>query len=634
MKKLRFTALLLSAAVLITGTTAGTDRILVRAAEPQELFWEEALQEETGEEQTAEAPQEKMAVVYLTDYYEVKEQPKVTAAAVVTVMSGQTVFVDECGLYEDEAWFRVHFSVGEEEYAGYIQEKNLAYSDERLILWKQEMLPEEPNVLTADGTMQLTEDIAQFPASYQQALMELKAAHPNWVFVKMNTGLSWGEVIYNEITPSNRSLVPSSSPSAWKQAYYGGGWYYASRAIVQYYMDPRNFLTEREIFQFEQLTYNASYHSAEAVQSFLNTTFMAGVPAGETKSYAQLFYEIGASLGVSPFHLASRVYQEQGQGTSPLISGVYPGYEGYYNYFNVGASGSTTTQVILSGLERAVQEGWNSIYASLYGGARMVSKNYILRGQDTLYLQKFDVDGGVYDGVNNGLYSHQYMQNICAPTSEGRSIYKLYQQNNAVDNCFVFKIPVYENMPFHACAIPAEYTDLEKTEWYFDYVSYAVKAGIMSGVSDNLFEPDAALTRAQLATILYNYAGCPQVTYTNVFADVPDGQWYTAPILWAWEQGIISGYGNGLFGTDDPVTREQMVQMVYQMGIYEGMYVGADEAVLNQFNDRNTLSDWAVPAMSWAVQVGIISGRDGGMFPKEGSSRAEAATVLYYFSAF
>ena len=141
-----------------------------------------------------------------------------------------------------------------------------------------------------------------------------------------------------------------------------------------------------------------------------------------------------------------------------MISGTYPGYEGYYNYFNIGASGSTSTQEIVSGLEKAKEKGWNSVRASLTGGAEFVSRSYILRGQDTLYLQKFDVDSS-YDG----LYWHQYMQNICAPSSEGSNIRKLYAGAGALDNAFVFRIPVYNNMPEIPCPKPVQSFDIVLT---------------------------------------------------------------------------------------------------------------------------------------------------------------------------
>ena len=296
------------------------------------------------------------------------------------------------------------------------------------------------------------EDIEKFPESYKKALYTLKEAHPNWTFEVMNTGLDWNDVVYNEMNPSNRSLVPTYFDSRFVGAYYGDGWACATQTAVEYYLDPRNWLTEDYIFQFEQLTYNADTQGLVTVQKVLQNTFMSGYIQNDGVNdyekigltYAQAFHDIGESIGVSPVHLATRVKQEQGtQGTSDLISGVYPGYEGYYNYYNIQASGSTHEQIVANGLNEAKSEGWNSRYAALLGGSQKVANRYILRGQDTLYLQKFDVDGR-YDGR----YWHQYMQNLAAPSNEGRNTKKAYASAGMLDEAFIFKIPVYNNMNY------------------------------------------------------------------------------------------------------------------------------------------------------------------------------------------
>ena len=290
------------------------------------------------------------------------------------------------------------------------------------------------------------EDIERFPASYRNALYALKENHPNWTFEVMYTGLDWNEVIYNEMNPAHRSLIPSYFDSSFVGAYYGDGWSCATQTAVEYYLDPRNWLTEDYIFQFEKLTYNGNTQGIATVQKVLANTFMSGYIEGYESiglTYAQAFRDIGASIGVSPVHLATRVYQEQGaKGSSDLISGTYPGYEGYYNYYNIQATGKEHEEIVRNGLNEAKSEGWNNRYAALFGGSKKVSERYILRGQDTLYLQKFDVDG-TYDGR----YWHQYMQNLVAPSNEGRNIKRAYEKAGMLNEAFVFKIPVYNNMP-------------------------------------------------------------------------------------------------------------------------------------------------------------------------------------------
>jgi len=284
-------------------------------------------------------------------------------------------------------------------------------------------------------------DIEQFPESYRPALYALKNKYPNWTFVRMNTFHNWTNSVNGQLNPAHRSLIWDTAIPTWRGAWYEGRWHIATRDAVEHIMDPRNNLTESWVFQFEQLTYNSSYHNLSSMNNILQGTFMSGTIHGDTRTYAQAFMNLGASNGISPYHLAGRVRQEQGTaGTSALISGTHPGFEGFFNYFNIGASGSTTAQVITNGLTRARNEGWNTRLKSLEGGSRFIGNNYIKKGQDTLYLQKFNVTP-----TNNGAYHHQYMQNIQAPRTEALTVFNSYR--NALNNAFVFKIPVYAGMP-------------------------------------------------------------------------------------------------------------------------------------------------------------------------------------------
>jgi beta-N-acetylglucosaminidase len=496
----------------------------------------------------------------------------------------------------------------------------------------------DTQIVTEAATYQYDQDFEAalteqgFPESYKAALRALHAQHPNWVFQAFQTGLEWSTVIENEMT-FRRNLVPDTStyPSAYKDTTISGSydwvnsqwmvlsdpyWVQASQAAVEYYMDPRNFLTEEYMFQFELETFNKDVQNLEGVEKILEGTFMSNTlvdgtsevednayitsdtysansvyltgvqtkttvkrlllslhseagdvrvvsadgtakkltdyvgtgdliqvvttgSTGETAesqkqetetitacqvllygdidgngqidaldraylkayvygtlklsdlqlaaadvnqdgdvnavdraylkasvygtlsinqfekdegvTYGELFMQIGEELNVSPYTLASRVRQEQGSGTSQLISGTVPGYEGYYNYFNIKASGTTRDEIIKNGMEEAKANGWDSRYKAIVGGATTLCEGHIWKGQDTLYLQKFDVEGEYY-----GYYWHQYMQNLLAACSEGYSVYKAYKNMDALDENFVFKIPVYENMPSTACAKPTQ----------------------------------------------------------------------------------------------------------------------------------------------------------------------------------
>lgn len=303
---------------------------------------------------------------------------------------------------------------------------------------------------------------AGFPDSYIRALSALHTAYPQWQFQAVKTGLDWNTVVSKE-SVNGVNLVPKTGNDATKSTadgaydwttnvwtvYDGSSWVGADADYIAYYLDPRNFLNETDIFQFESLSFS-KVQTKQGVSSILKGTFMENTVEdsdGSALDYAQAFMDIGEETGVSPYHLASRVRQEQGlKGTSSLISGTYSGYEGYYNYFNVGAAGITSTLVIKNGLAYAKKAGWNTRYAALEGGAKILAKNYIGVGQDTLYFQKFNV-------VNQkNLYSHQYMANLAAAYNEGRKLGQGYADKQ---QAFVFRIPVYSGMPASAVTFTA-----------------------------------------------------------------------------------------------------------------------------------------------------------------------------------
>lgn len=328
-----------------------------------------------------------------------------------------------------------------------------------------------PASVQGSDSIDFESSIAGFPESYKPYLRNLHANHPNWIFIPQNTGIDWNTFIAAEMAPE-RSLIERSVPDVYKGKqswaynpetgeYYGlsgYNWVQASESAVKYYADPRNFLDEQGIFQFELLGYNGELQTEAGVEAILSGTFMSHtVMPGDTITYAQAFCRVGQETQTSPYMLAARVRQEQGTaGTSPLISGSYPGYENLYNFFNIGAYGSTSEEIYVNGLNRARTEGWTSRFNSIQGGARILSGNYISKSQDTLYLQKFHV-------VNNGytLFTHQYMQNIRGAVNEAKTAYNTYNSIGILNNALIFKIPVYINMPVVHCPKPEESTNQE-----------------------------------------------------------------------------------------------------------------------------------------------------------------------------
>ncbi len=376
----------------------------------------------------------------------VRTGPGTEYSRITQVNTGQQVtIVGEATATTGNLWYQVRFTLGGKSYEGYIYAQYVSITSTAV-----EDVPAD-----ADGEFEKKLDAQGFPESYRRYLRALHKNHPNWVFEAVKTGLDWNTVIKNECVVG-RNLVPAGSLDSWKSTepgaynwedgtWYGldtAAWVAASKEIIEYFIDPRNFLLDNDarILQFEALSYVPATQTKSGVANILSGSFMA------TEGYHQIFMEAGASSGVSPYHLASRCLQEVGKNGSSSSSGKVSGYEGYYNFFNIGATPGGQGAVI-NGMIKAKAMGWNSPEKSIKGGASFVGSSYINKGQNTLYLQKFDVvDGG------NGCYAHQYMTNIQAPTSEAKNMKKAYSDFNTA--AITFYIPVYENMPETVCAQP------------------------------------------------------------------------------------------------------------------------------------------------------------------------------------
>ena len=305
---------------------------------------------------------------------------------------------------------------------------------------------------------------------YSDLLDNLLEEHPNWTFTILFTGLDWNTVIRNETTVEHgRNLVQGKS-GAWvcsicgDKAYDNGSWRCASAATVEYYMDPRNSLyDETYIFQFENLKWSDNTYTISGIEKILDGcdylledkityTNTKNKKVTIDKTYAEVIMDAAEKAGISPYHLASRIRQEQGTGdsASATATGTYSGYTGYYNFLNVNASGNGSSTIIKNALEYAKKQGWDTPVKAIEGGAEFLVKSYIQYGQNTLYLQKFDVDDSDGD-----LYWHQYQQNVAAAKTECVDIMQSYKEIDENLNLpFNFVIPVFENMPETKCAMP------------------------------------------------------------------------------------------------------------------------------------------------------------------------------------
>lgn len=294
---------------------------------------------------------------------------------------------------------------------------------------------------TISSNMNLLNDTT-YPG-IKNKINSLKEKYPNWNFKILYTDLDWNDVILNEYVghnsgPRNMIQAIGSYQGAWicpACTYKNGSWRCASQDAIKYAMDPRNFLNETDIFQFEELTNNTA--SKDAIKAIVKGTFLQG--------HATEILNSANNTGINAYYIVARLIQEQSRNGSVLSDGS----RGYFNPFNIQANGNSDAEVINNGINYAKSQGWDTLEKGITGGISFLSKEYIKKGQNTLYLQKFDVESSA-----NGLYWHQYMQNLMASYSEGKTLRKTYEDINAVSSSHTFIIPVYKNMPVKVSVKP------------------------------------------------------------------------------------------------------------------------------------------------------------------------------------
>ena len=491
----------------------------------------------------------------------VRSTPGTTGSVVKKLAYGAAVtVVSETAGSDGKTWYKIQFSSGSGTQEGYVRSDYIKF----------------PVSYSYDSTFENYLNSQGFPESYKVSLRTLHTEHPTWVFQAQKTGLNWSDVMAAE-GAVGANLVSKSSLSSWKSTEYGAydwntgtwtgfdgsSWVAASKDIVAYYMDPRNFLNDTYVFQFLHHAYDSNAQTREGLTSLITGTFLEKTPESTTaatqsvqettgsgnspvvnnsgstgtsgslqqgesygpgmstgtsggtssgsssgsqgvslegpgstvsstisqrkvittalpeveygpgmdassitddntgasntspvptgQTYVDIIMKAAAQTGVNPYVLGAMILQEQGTGKSGSISGKTAGYEGYYNFFNVGAFASGSMSAITRGLWYASQSGsygrpWNSIEKSIIGGATYYSENFLKNGQDTFYLKKFNVQG-------SNLYKHQYMTNVEGAAGEGAKLARAYT-DAMKKQALVFKIPVFNNMPETACAKP------------------------------------------------------------------------------------------------------------------------------------------------------------------------------------
>ena len=316
-----------------------------------------------------------------------------------------------------------------------------------------------------------------FPYSYCPYLAKVHEQHPTWTFEPLQTGVDFAKAVdkedgQNYIESSNDAYKVGDEPMEAKV------WYMAKKEVVAYMLDPRNFLMEKTIFMFENLSYDETTQTVDVVKSIFGdsylTTAVAATVDGKDEYYYEYYMDAGKSYNVSPVHLAARTKQEGGSSsTYAAVTGTSPSFykggkyckpsgsttcptssgwkplKGYYNYYSIGAYGSNP---VLRGLAYAAgytdnkttyERPWTSRKKAIYGGAKWIATGYISKGQNTIYLEKFNVN----PNANASMFTHQYMTNVLGAYVEGHYIINSYSNNGLLEIPFNFIIPVFNNMP-------------------------------------------------------------------------------------------------------------------------------------------------------------------------------------------
>ena len=313
-------------------------------------------------------------------------------------------------------------------------------------------------VLSSSYTQYIKSGISAFPESYQKKLAYLKYLHPNWQFKAYYTGIDWSELTSssaeNQCLKNTVSKENFLDPSALCICGRSGdvGYYCASAKMVNYYLDPRNFMGEAMIFQFLDLA-NGSGVTRDVVVSATQGTYLS--------RYVDDIMSAAQEAQINPLHIVATIFQELGREGNPrAISGTVPGYEGLYNFYNYGATDGSGA--VERGLAMARECGWTSPrYALIDGAKKVLANKYISVGQTTKYFYKFDVVGNEILTESAGkktyalkyFYGHQYMTNLRDPASQAGALYDIYADSQILDENLTFTIPVYNNMP-DSVAVP------------------------------------------------------------------------------------------------------------------------------------------------------------------------------------
>lgn len=573
------------------------------------------------------------------DYVNVRTSPTTTLSnklyvngTNVQLFTGEVVTildtVDSDGDDTYKTWYHIQFTYNSSVYKGYIY-TGFAKLNEL-----------NDDVEMPDGV----------PEIYKPYIEQLLSAHPDWNFVFYDTGLNWSDLFTEEAECYlGRNVVYKSYPLSYRSTQSGAynwrsdvwynpdneaGWYQANSQVIAYYMDPRNFLNESNVFMFEALSYDEKTQTLDGVKKILTGSFMDNVEIANTNNekvlYAQAYINAGQIAGVSPYHLASRTVQEVGKSGSGSTSGTYTAkdgtdYSGYYNFYNIGASAGTDP--IANGLKYATGSTstdanktkyllpWNSQYKAIIGGAKWIGNGYINNKQDTLYFQKFN--------VINQVWYHQYMANVMAPYSESKTIRNTYSNLGILDNSFTFIIPYYRNMPAEACKLP-ESSNASPNNWLsaltIGNYDFGFDAGTTSGYS---IEVPASVSSVKVSATTVNSKATVSGTGTISLKEGSN----TVNVLVTAENGDKRTYSvNIIRSSQEKVSLKSISLSKTSLSLFTG-----DSSTLSvTYNPSNTTDDKTV---TWSTSNSKVATVSNGKITAVGEGTAAITAKVGGYSA-
>ena len=248
------------------------------------------------------------------------------------------------------------------------------------------------------------------------------------------------------------------------------------------------------------------------------------------------------------------------------------------------------------------------------------------------YVLKFETNGGSRISDVYAPYDTKIDLSKYEPVKDGYRFTGWYLDRMLTEG--VTSVRMTKNVTVYAGWRRTElpFTDVRGDDWFYDDVAYVYENGLMNGTSETTFSPYISTTRGMIVTILYRMEGRPAVFEACPFTDVKAGAYYERAIVWAAENGIVKGYGNGCFGPDDQITREQMAAILYRYAKNRGLDVSVGENTnILSYDDALDISEYAVPAMQWACGAQIIHGADGRLTPGAKATRAQVAAILHRF---